>query len=200
VLATFVQGAVLGLAVAAPVGPVGVLCIRRTLGEGRWVGLACGLGAATADSLYGLVAGLGLSAVARTLTSLGVALRVVGCIYLAILGAATLRAAPAAEAARGAGSRRALAVWAQTTLLTLTNPTTILSFAAMFSALGPVPGVPPLVAGVFLGSAAWWLFLSSAVALLGSRLRPAHLVWINRASGAVLLGFAVWAAWGLVSP
>jgi threonine/homoserine/homoserine lactone efflux protein len=193
-LGTFVQGAVLGFSVAAPVGPIGILCIRRTLAEGRWVGLACGLGAATADSLYGLVAGLGLSVVASTLTSIQGVLRVVGCIYLAVMGINTLRAAPAAEAAPVAGGRRALGAWAQTTLLTLTNPATIMSFAAMFSAIGPGSAPTQLVAGVFVGSAAWWLLLSQAVARLRGRIRPAHLVWINGASGVMLLGFAVWAA------
>src|SRR5262249_5240395 len=192
-LATFVQGAVLGFSVAAPVGPIGILCIRRTLGEGRWVGLACGLGAATADTLYGLVAGLGLSVVANALTSLQVALRVVGCVYLFVLGVTTLRAAPAAEAARVPGSRRALTAWAPTTLLTVTHPATILSFAAMFSALGPTQGPAGLVAGVFVGSAAWWLLLSSVVARVRGRIGPRQLVWINRVSGVVLVGFGGWA-------
>jgi threonine/homoserine/homoserine lactone efflux protein len=195
--ASFIQGAVLGLSVAAPVGPIGILCIRRTLGEGRWVGLACGLGAATADSLYGLVAGLGLSVVASALTSAQIVLRVVGCLYLAYLGVVTLRAAPADHEAAVPGGRRALLAWGQTTLLTLSNPATIMSFAAMFSALGPTPSATQLVAGVFVGSAAWWLLLSSVVARLRARVRPVHLGWINKGSGVILLGFAAWAAWGL---
>jgi threonine/homoserine/homoserine lactone efflux protein len=194
--ATFAQAVVLGFSIAAPVGPIGVLCIRRTLADGWGVGLACGLGAATADSLYGLVAGLGLTAVTAALVGAQAVLRAAGSVYLAWLGVRALRAAPAAEAASVAG-RRALGAFGSTVLLTVTNPATILSFVALFGALVRTPSAPVLAGGVFAGSAAWWLLLSGSVSVLRGRIRPAHLVWVNRVSGAVLCGFAVWAGAGL---
>jgi len=195
-LVTFWKAMVLGLSVAAPVGPIGILCIRRTLADGRWVGFACGLGAATADGIYGLLAGLGLTVLSASLGSGNLLLRIVGTAYLAFLGARAFRATPADSeaAAKAEGSWRA---WGSTFLLTITNPMTIMSFAAMFSAiaLGREERVlwlraPVLASGVFLGSAAWWLFLSSGVSLLRARVRPRHLTWINRTAGVLLLGFA----------
>ena len=195
----FSKALVLGLSVAAPVGPIGILCIRRTLSDGRNVGLACGLGAATADALYGLVAGLGLTALSAAATSSQTILRLVGGAYLAFLGARTLLARPAAGEADIPRSVRAWRAWASTLCLTITNPMTILFFAAAFSTIGPAADgeralyAPVLVAGVFLGSGAWWLTLSSAVHVVRARLSDVHLLWINRASGALLIGFAAWA-------
>ena len=195
-LVTFWKAMVLGLSVAAPVGPIGILCIRRTLADGRWVGFASGLGAATADAIYGLLAGVGLTVLSASLGEGHQLLRVAGIAYLAFLGARTFRATPAdSEAApKAKGSWRA---WASTFLLTITNPMTIMSFAAMFSVIAIQKDervlwlrAPVLASGVFLGSAAWWLFLSAGVSLLRSRLGPRHLTWINRTAGVLLLGFA----------
>jgi len=196
-LATFLQAVLLGFSIAAPVGPIGILCIRRTLADGMGIGLACGLGAATADSFYGLVAGLGLTAITHALVGAQVFLRAAGSVYLAILGARTLRSAPAHDAAPVATSGRALRAWLSTAFLTLTNPATILSFVAMFGALTRTPNALVLTSGVFVGSAAWWLLLSGVVSRLRTRIRPVHLLWVNRASGVILVGFAVWAAAGL---
>src|ERR1700687_4920091 len=194
-LPTLWKAMVLGVSVAAPVGPIGLLCIRRTLADGRSVGLACGLGAATADALYGLVAGLGITALSSVFVGHDGILRIIGSAYLAFLGVRTFRAIPAQREA----NVRADAVWrawGSTFLLTITNPTTIMSFAAMFSAIsirGNVAGwihAPLLAGGVFLGSSAWWLFLSTATDRLRSRFSTRHLVWVNRATGVLLVGFA----------
>jgi threonine/homoserine/homoserine lactone efflux protein len=148
------------------------------------------LGAATADALYGLLAGLGLAAVSAVLVGYRAPLVVLGGAYLAYLGVRTFTSRPPQEAAPvSAGG--AIRAWASTFLLTLTNPATILSFAAMFSAIDPGGRAAVLVAGVFAGSAVWWLTLSSAVGLVRSRLRPVHLRWINRASGALLVAMAL---------
>jgi threonine/homoserine/homoserine lactone efflux protein len=189
---TFFKAILLGFSVAAPVGPIGILCIRRTLADGRRVGLACGLGAATADALYGLIAGLGLAAVSAVLVGFRAPMALGGGAYLGYLGVRTFLSRPGDEAA-AVGAGGALRAWVSTFVLTVTNPMTLLSFAAMFAAIAPGGRAAVLVAGVFAGSAAWWLTLSSLVGLLRTRLRPVHLLWINRASGAFLVALALWA-------
>lgn len=196
-LTLFAKGLALGLAIAAPVGPIGLLCIRRTLAAGPALGFATGLGAATADAAYGAVAGFGLAAVSDAMLAGQVWLAAVGGLVLLWLGWRTATAVPAAQAAEG-GSARSLAVaWATTTLLTLTNPATILSFAAAFAALGlaewagDATAALVLVLGVFLGSAAWWLGLSLAVGRLRARIGPAVILWINRIGGGALILFGL---------
>src|SRR5881409_981452 len=131
----FVRGVAIGFSIAAPVGPIGVLCIRRTLAEGRLCGFASGLGAATADAVYGCVAGFGLTAVSNLLVSQQTWLRLIGGLFLCYLGVKSFFAGPAQTAA--APKSGALAgAYASTFLLTLTNPMTILSFAAVFAGLG----------------------------------------------------------------
>ncbi len=195
-LAIVVRGVVLGFSIAAPVGPIGVLCIRRTLAEGRRVGLVSGLGAATADTAYGLVAAFGLTAVSGLLVSQTVWLRVVGGLFLLYLGLRTFLARPSDRAATTKG-RGLVGAYASTLLLTLTNPMTILSFVAIFAGLGlgdtggDYGAATLLVAGVFVGSALWWLLLSGGVSLLRGRLTPTRLAWVNRLAGLVILAFGV---------
>ena len=160
----FLQGIIIGFAIAAPVGPIGVLCIRRTLAEGRASGFVSGLGAATADAVYGAIAAFGLTLITDFLLGGASWLRLVGGAFLLYLGVKTFLARPAERAAEARGGGL-LGAYASTFFLTLTNPTTILSFAAIFAGLG-VAGADNalsaalLVLGVFLGSAAWWLILS----------------------------------------
>jgi len=192
-LDTLVRGLVIGFSIAAPVGPIGVLCIRRTLADGRVTGLAVGLGAAAADAVYGAVAGFGLTAVSALLVRQQGILRIVGGLFLCYLGMRTFFARPAEQAA-GAGGAGLLGAFTATFGLTLANPATILSFVAVFAGLG-IAGAGSwreatvLVAGVFLGSAAWWLILSGVVAALRSRLDLRALRWANRVSGLVLFAF-----------
>lgn len=190
------KGILLGFAIAAPVGPIGVLCIRRTLAEGRRVGFVSGLGAATADLFYGAVAAFGLTAVSSLLVAQQFWLALLGGGFLIYLGVRTFFSKPAAQAAE---ARRG-GLWGaylSTFLLTLTNPATILSFVAVFAGLGlggtdgSFSGAALLVIGVFLGSAGWWLLLSAAVGLLRGRVTPAALVWVNRIAGLVLVGFGL---------
>jgi threonine/homoserine/homoserine lactone efflux protein len=195
-LFTFLKALLLGFSVSAPVGPIGVLCIRRTLSDGRSIGLACGLGAATADALYGLVAGLGLTVLTSVLIGHNQLFRVGGGAYLAYLGVRTFLSKPGDRAA-ALNRTSTLGAWASTFLLTVTNPMTIMSFVAMFSTI-TVSGLKAhgseasvLAGGVFLGSAVWWLSLSTSVNLFRSRLQANHLIWINRVSGVVLVVFAV---------
>lgn len=197
-LSFFLRGLIIGFSIAAPVGPIGVLCIRRTLTEGRIAGLLSGLGAATADALYGCIAGFGLTFVSRLLISQAVWVRLIGGVFLCYLGVSTLRAKPAQQAAT-VNSRGLIGNYISTVFLTLTNPATILSFAAVFAALGLATTggsyltAMTLVAGVFVGSALWWVLLSSGVSLLRSRFHPNRLTWLNRISGLILLGFGIMA-------
>jgi threonine/homoserine/homoserine lactone efflux protein len=194
------KGLLLGFSIAAPVGPIGVLCIRRTLAEGRASGLVSGLGAATADAVYGCVAAFGLTFISNTILGLRTWLNLLGGLFLCALGVRTFFSKPAEESAPAGGT----GLWRSylTTFgLTLTNPMTILSFAATFAGMGLI-GVSDaaggygdsatLVLGVFVGSALWWLLLSGLVGLLKDRLDGRALQWLNRLSGLVLFGFGVW--------
>lgn len=191
--ADFIRGAVLGFSVAAPVGPIALLCIRRTLEHGVAAGIAGGLGTAAADAAYTGVAAFGLTAVAAALAAVTLPLQVVGIAMLAGLGLRTFIQPPAAIAAT---PRRAHAgLFAQTFVLTLTNPATILSFAATFAGMGLMNAADAaragaLVGGTFAGSLAWWIILSGVIGLTRTRIRPAHLLWINRAAGVALIVFA----------
>lgn len=191
------KGLVMGFSIAAPVGPVGLLCIRRTLAKGRLSGLVSGLGAASADGLYGLLAGLGIGALAEWLVSGQTWLRLGGGILLILLGLQTFFSQPA-QAPASASSRGLLGDYFSTLALTLSNPLTILSFAAVFASLGLSSqgaysrAVAGLVTGVFCGSAAWWLLLSGAVGLLRERITPLQMRWVNRVSGLLIFAFGTW--------
>ncbi len=196
-LVFFAKGIMIGLAIAAPVGPIGVLCIRRSLSGGMLAGLATGLGAAAADALYGAVAGFGLTSISVFLLDHQLMIRSLGGAALLVI-ALRILLAPPARAAQGRNGEVPLAgAFISCFLLTLTNPTTILSFLAIFAGLGLAEWVQDyaaaavLVAGVLLGSALWWLLLSGAVSLVRARLSPAALVWINCGSAAVILLFGL---------
>ena len=163
-IAFLLRGLAIGFSIAAPVGPIGVLCIRRTLAEGRVSGLVSGLGAATADAIYGCIAGFGLTFIANILISQQVWLRLIGGLFLCYLGVKTLLAKPAHQATSAKGNGL-VGAYASTFFLTLTNPMTILSFVAIFAGLGLAStggnyaSAGVLVFGVFIGSALWWLIL-----------------------------------------
>jgi threonine/homoserine/homoserine lactone efflux protein len=192
--ALFIQGLVIGFSIAAPVGPIGVLCIRRTLTFGQLSGLFSGLGAATADALYGSIVGFGLTFVAGFLLKQQSSLQLLGGLFLCYLGvrAFQTKVQPLNQAADHTGYVRS---FFSTFLLTLTNPATILSFAAIFSGLGIISRQNDirfailLVSGVFIGSILWWLTLSTGVSIIRSRLTDIGLLWINRASGIMISGF-----------
>lgn len=194
-LSFLLRGLVIGFSIAAPVGPVCALCIRRTLASGRLVGFVSGLGAACADAIYGAVAAFGLTAVSGTLVGQSAWLRAVGGTFLLYLGLRTFFAAPVRLA--GAATVRGLAAaWASVFALTLTNPATIISFLGVFAGLGLAagasgPSAVALVAGVFLGSAAWWVTLALGLGAFRERLGERALRWVNRASGLVIGLFGV---------
>ena len=192
---------IIGFSIAAPVGPIGVLCIRRSLADGPRTGFAAGLGAATADAAYGAVAGFGLTAISGFLMQQQVWLRLFGGAFLCYLGIRTFLSKPAEQAANSQNGGL-LTTYFSTFLLTITNPATILSFVAVFAGFGL--GASPdfraaglLVLGVFVGSALWWLILSGGVGLVRSRLTAGWMRGVNRFSGAILFGFGVYALWSV---
>ncbi|WP_019645907.1 LysE family translocator [Novispirillum itersonii] len=190
------KGMGLGLSIAAPVGPIGILCMRRTLEGGVLAGVAGGLGTALADGVYAAVAAFGVAGVAALLQEHAILLNGGGALVLLWLAVKTLRSAPASGDGASAGGRRGvLGLCAATFALTIANPPTIALFAALFAGLGLGAGADAatalaLVAGVFCGSMLWWVILSTGVSLMRHRLSPPVLLWINRGAGMVLLGFA----------
>ena len=198
----FLKGLVMGFSIAAPVGPIGILCIRRTLAEGRATGFVSGLGAATADAIYGCIAGFGLTFISSFLIHQQEWFRIVGGLFLCYLGLKTLLAKPAEQSASAKGDSL-LGHYVSTFFLTLTNPMTILAFAAIFAGLGMARGggnyasAGVLILGVFLGSTLWWFMLSSGVGLFRKRFGLQALQWVNRISGLVILGFGLISILGL---
>jgi threonine/homoserine/homoserine lactone efflux protein len=194
----FPRGVLIGFSVAIPVGPMAVLCIRRTIAFGRLTGLISGAGIASADAIYGAVAAFGLTTVSTFLVDIQDLVRIVGGAFLCYLGYRTLssRAAEVNGEVDSGGPAHA-AAYLSTLGLTLTNPATILSFAAIFSGFGVAASgtgsgsASALVAGVFLGSSLWWLLLTSGTSLLRGWLSTARLTWLNRMSGAAILIFGI---------
>ena len=197
--ALFAQSLLIGLSIAAPVGPIGLLVIQRTLQRGARIGLATGLGAAAADALYGAVGAFGVFWLIDALTGARVPLALFGGAFLLWLAWRIVRAAPARQA--GAGGGGLWRCFAGTFVLTLSNPATIFSFIAIFGALGARAAVASpwlMVAGVALGSAAWWLLLCTLVARLRTRFDARARAWVNRLSALALAGFALWQWLGLL--
>lgn len=191
----FVRGLLVGIALAAPVGPVGILCIRRALADGRHAAFVAGLGAACADAFYGAVAVLGLTVVSQFLSSYALPLRLIGGVFMIVLGLHVFRQPPPEETdpVTGPGLIRD---FVSSFLITMTNPATILAAMGVFAAIGALdkgqPGDPRLViAGVFAGSSLWWLFLSTMAGAARNRFTPAGLRRLNRLSGSVLALFGV---------
>jgi threonine/homoserine/homoserine lactone efflux protein len=201
-LSFFIKGILIGFSIAAPVGPIGVLCIRRSLAHGRLIGFATGFGAATADAAYGCVAGFGLTTLSNFLVGQRFWLGLVGGVFLCHLGVSTFLSRPP-ERSVDARTVGLFSAYSSSLLLTLTNPTTILSFIAVFAGFGL--GASPdyllasiMVLGVFLGSALWWLILSNGVDLLRSRASPMFMQTVNRISGTIILAFGLYSVAALL--
>ena len=183
-LTIFLKGIIIGFAMAVPIGPIGILCIRKTLTEGLLRGLITGLGAATADLLYGCVAAFGIKIISNTIVTQGMWIRLVGGALLLFLGIRTFRAKPADPKYRIQSSGM-LGTYFYIVFLTLTNPLTICAFIAVFAALGLGAGVinvsgSALVLGVFTGSFLWFISLSSVVVLIKAKFDVVGLRWVNR--------------------
>jgi threonine/homoserine/homoserine lactone efflux protein len=192
----FMKGILLGFSIAAPVGPIGVLCIRRTLAKGMLTGVLSGLGTATADSIYGCIAAFGVTIISNFLFDHQFYLRFLGGLFLLYLGYTTYRSIPAETVAQ-ASSKGLFGAYTSAFFLTLTNPMTIISFAAVFAGLGigatgenyTLAGL--LVFGVFLGSMLWWLILSGMINALRATFNTKRLNYVNQFSGVIIAGFGV---------
>jgi threonine/homoserine/homoserine lactone efflux protein len=190
------RGLLIGFTVAAAVGPISLLTIRRTLAHGRIYGLVSGLGVATADATYAGIAAFGLTAVTTLLVSGRVLLGLVGGVVIVVLGVRTIRSRPGTVAA--ATARPGLpSAYGSIFALTMTNPMTILSFGAIFAGVGFAVGGTGLgdalilTLGVWLGSSLWWVVLTAVVAWARERVSTRALTWINRASGSALVVFGL---------
>ena len=192
----FLKGLAVGFSIAAPVGPIGVLCIRRSLTEGRVSGLITGLGAATADALYACIGGFALTSISNFLTSQQVWLRIIGGAFLLFLGFKYFLSKPVKQVAT-TKKPTLTKTYTSAFFLTLTNPITILSFAAIFAGLGlgsesrEYTAASVLILGVFVGSTLWWLALSTSASLFRTRLNQRGLQWVNRVSGTIIMGFGL---------
>ncbi len=195
----FAKGFALGVAIAAPVGPIGILCIRRTLVYGRAHGAMTGIGAALGDGVYGIIAAFGMVALGHWLISLKTPLHLIGAVAIAAFGVNTLLTAGRAreEVDNGRSIAGASSAALSSFLLTLTNPMTVVSFITAFTAIGLPDALSfgngaVLVGGVIAGSLAWFLTLSSIVLLTGHALSRRALLWIDRVAGMLLLLFAAY--------
>ena len=194
--ALFLKGLAFGFLLAATVGPMWILCFRRTIAAGALIGFVSGMGIAVADGLYGAIAAFGLTAISGLLLSYSFWVGLVGAAFLVYLGIKALIGAPPA-AGPEEKTIGLVKAFLSTLGLTLTNPPTILAFVAIFAGLGLASSADYgaaslIVLGVFLGSAAWWIILSAAAARLRERIGPRLARAINIVSGVSILGFAAW--------
>ena len=195
--AFLIKGMVIGFSIAAPVGPIGILCIRRSLAKGRLSGFVTGLGAASADTIYGIIAAFGLTLVTSVLVEYRLWLQAVGLVFLLYLGIRTFLEKPREGPPEEARPGGLLRDYISTFFLTITNPMTILSFTAVFAGLGLAGtsgnyiAASLIVFGVFLGSALWWLILSTGAGILRKKAGTNILGWVNKISGTIILGFGV---------
>jgi threonine/homoserine/homoserine lactone efflux protein len=199
VVLIYLKGIVIGLFIAAPVGPIAMLCISRTLSEGAIAGLATGLGAATADATYGVVAAFGITAISSVMLEHELWLKLVGGALLCAMGIKVILFPPALKAPSSLDKSNAIhsgLLWdfSTTFFLTLANPITLFAFAAAFAGLGQGGLVNYtqagfLVLGVFTGSGFWWLLLSFSAGWLRGWLNPRVLRIANRTVGALLTVF-----------
>lgn len=192
-LGFLLKGLVVGVVIAVPVGPVGILCLRRTILHGRLAGFVSGLGAATADAMFGIIAGFGLTVVSDWLFGYQDWLRLAGAAFLFYSGITAFTGDPLANGPAERDPETLFADYASIFVLTITNPITILSFIAIFAAVGfagseaSLGHAAILVLGVWLGSLLWWCGLAVGAGMLRLTFERRHLVWINRGSGGILL-------------
>lgn len=195
-LILFLQSIVIGLAIAAPVGPIGIICIRTTIVQGILPGLAVGMGAAMADAMYAVAAGLGLAAITKFLLDITPILKFGGSIFLLYLGITFFLKKTHYSNGPGSNKKNIGKTFISTFFLTLTNPVTMLSFLGIMSALEVEATnkkeVAALIMGVLIGSALWWVVLVGAVSFTAKRLNENILNYINRISGVILIAFAIY--------
>ena len=188
------QGVVIGLTVAAPIGPMGILCIRRSVTFGRSLGLATGLGTASAHAIYGLVAFAGVRGLCAAVIDHGSALRHVSGLLIVALGV-RIACTPSRRDRRALRKQSWSAAYVSAVALCLANPLTLVSFAGLLGGTDLTGGasvdVRPLVLGIFAGSSLWWLLVSSMAGTLAGRIDNGRMSWLNRATGTFLVALGV---------
>ncbi len=190
------KGIVIGFALALPIGPIGILCIRKTATEGHLSGMVIGFGAATADAVYGFIAAFGLTVVSDALVTRQAWFRLIGGAFLCYLGVKTYLAKPP-ENSKSANGKGHLGSYISTFLLTLTNPLSIIAFIGVFAGFGlrntdlSLGSAATLISGVFLGSSLWFFLLSYSVTLFQERINATGLGWVNRISGLLIILFGI---------
>ncbi|HTY36173.1 MAG TPA: LysE family transporter [Bacteroidota bacterium] len=190
------KGIIIGFALALPIGPIGILCIRKTAAEGHLAGMIIGFGAATADALYGFIAAFGLTVISDALVTRQLWFRLIGGAFLCYLGIKTYLAKPVenAKSTNGAGF---LGSYISTFFLTLTNPISIIAFLGVFAGFGlrkadlSLGSAATLITGVFLGSSLWFFLLSYSITLFRNRINATGLGWVNRISGFLIIVFGI---------
>ena len=191
----FAKGIAIGLVAAAPIGPVNILVMQQTLRYGRLNGLLTGAGAMLGDGIFAMVAAFGISAVSSFIITWAFWIQILGASILCVMGIKTFRARP-----QVACVDQNLTRWTQTIastfVLTITNPMTMLGFAALFAGVGglgtgDLASAASIVAGVVSGSALWWLTISQGVGLIRSRIDEGVFALINRASGTMIILFGM---------
>lgn len=194
-LGLFIQGMIVGLTLAVPVGPISLVCIHRTVAGGRLHGIFSGLGVATSDSFYAAVAFLGLTAVSGLIIGHQAAFRLVAGIALVLVGIQVFRSVPAAVRESAKDPESYIRDYLSLLAIAAANPLTIIFFITILPGFGIVAhgttiiAAVPFVAGVFLGSAVWWIILCGSLGSVRSRLSVDNLRWINRISGILITCF-----------
>lgn len=197
-LILFLKGAFIGCAIAAPVGPVGILCIRQTLSGHKTLAAIIGLGSACADIFYGSIAAFGFVSISNFISHHNFYLRLFGGIIIAWIGLSVMRTPPLTKDLTATGTDSPVHAFTSAFALTISNPLTLVVFAAAFTALGISPDYHSsahalsLVIGIFTGAICWWTGLIFVIHLLKHKLSEAQLFWINRVSSVVLIGFSVY--------
>lgn len=196
-----VNGIIIGFSASVPLGPIGVLCIQKTINKGRLSGFISGLGAATSDMVYAIIAGFGLSFVTAFIIEQQLYLRIAAGIILFYLGFRIFFSNPGREMRKQARKKgRGLAGdFISLFLLTFSNPLTVFFFLGAFAAFGVVKGessflsILILTVGVFLGAAFWWSILTTIVNIFRKKFRLKSIWWINKIAGIIVIGFAIFA-------
>jgi threonine/homoserine/homoserine lactone efflux protein len=203
-LILFFKGIIIGLAITAPIGPVAIMCIRRTLSKHKLLALVTGMGSACADVFYASVAAFSLIGISNFITTYNFYLKLFGGLLLAWLGLSILKHPPLKSPEHPKMRDSWLHAFSSAFILTLSNPITLIVFAASFTAMSVSPVyhsfIPALllIMGVFLGAMIWWIFLIAIIYLMHHKLSDNQLIWVNRFSGVVLIGFSVYILLSLV--
>jgi len=188
------KGLILGFSIAAPLGPIGLMCIKRTLQGGRLSGIFSGLGAASADALYGSLAAFGLAALFQKISWVQTWTQILGSAFIIYLGVKFVLEKAGANTESEVNAAGRGRIYLTTFLLTMSNPITIFAFLGMFAGAGVTTSISAIlvVTGIFSGSMLWWIVLAFATHWLGKRLNSTVLLWVNRAAGIALVGFGLY--------